>query len=106
VDDGAVEAALNRDELSVVEAVFVFEAPLPRLPLISSNMFSSLRIGEVFGLPIVVLTDFAPPSKDLLVPSGRSKTLNDGSATGASWRSSRAFAVDFRRPKPLGNLGI
>jgi hypothetical protein len=29
VDDGAVDAALKRDELSVVEAVLVLEAPLP-----------------------------------------------------------------------------
>src|SRR4051812_31399799 len=29
VEDGAVEAALRRDELSVVDAVFVLEAPLP-----------------------------------------------------------------------------
>lgn len=29
IDDGAVDAALNREELSVVEAEFVFEAPLP-----------------------------------------------------------------------------
>jgi hypothetical protein len=29
VDDGAVDAALRRDELSVVDAVFVLEAPLP-----------------------------------------------------------------------------
>jgi len=29
VEDGAVEAALKRDELSVVDAVFVLEAPLP-----------------------------------------------------------------------------
>jgi hypothetical protein len=29
IDDGAVDAALNREELSVVEAVFVFDAPLP-----------------------------------------------------------------------------
>jgi hypothetical protein len=29
VDDGAVDAALRREELSVVDAVFVFEAPLP-----------------------------------------------------------------------------
>lgn len=29
VDDGAVDAALKRDELSVVDAVLVFEAPLP-----------------------------------------------------------------------------
>ena len=29
VDDGAVDAALRREELSVVEAVFVLEAPLP-----------------------------------------------------------------------------
>lgn len=29
VEDGAVEAALRREELSVVDAVFEFEAPLP-----------------------------------------------------------------------------
>lgn len=29
VDDGAVDAALNLDELSVVDIVFVFDAPLP-----------------------------------------------------------------------------
>lgn len=29
VDEGAVEVALSRDELSVVDAVFVFDAPLP-----------------------------------------------------------------------------
>ena len=29
VDEGAVDAALNLDELSVVDAVFVLEAPLP-----------------------------------------------------------------------------
>ena len=29
VEEGAVEVALNRDELSVVDTVFVFEAPLP-----------------------------------------------------------------------------
>jgi hypothetical protein len=29
VDDGAVEVALNREELSVVDAVLVLEAPLP-----------------------------------------------------------------------------
>lgn len=28
-DEGAVDAALNREELSVVDAVFVLEAPLP-----------------------------------------------------------------------------
>lgn len=28
VDEGVVDAALNRDELSVVEMVLVFEAPL------------------------------------------------------------------------------
>jgi hypothetical protein len=29
VDEGAVDAALSREELSVVDAVFVLEAPLP-----------------------------------------------------------------------------
>lgn len=29
IDEGAVDAALNREELSVVDAVFVFDAPLP-----------------------------------------------------------------------------
>jgi hypothetical protein len=29
VEDGVVDAALSRDELSVVDAVFVLEAPLP-----------------------------------------------------------------------------
>lgn len=29
VDDGAVDAALRREELSVVDAVLVFDAPLP-----------------------------------------------------------------------------
>jgi len=29
VDEGAVDAALKREELSVVDAVFVLEAPLP-----------------------------------------------------------------------------
>jgi hypothetical protein len=29
VDDGAVDAALNREELSVVDMVLVLEAPLP-----------------------------------------------------------------------------
>jgi len=29
VEDGAVDAALSRDELSVVDTVFVLEAPLP-----------------------------------------------------------------------------
>jgi hypothetical protein len=43
VDEGAVDAALKREELSVVDAVFVLEAPLPRLPLIMpSNILSSL----------------------------------------------------------------
>lgn len=42
VDEGAVEAALSRDELSVVDAVFVFDAPLPLYQV-------SLRILE--GIP-------------------------------------------------------
>lgn len=29
VDEGAVDAALNREELSVVDIVLVLEAPLP-----------------------------------------------------------------------------
>lgn len=37
VDDGAVDAALRREELSVVDAVFVFEAPLP-LHTVSSEI--------------------------------------------------------------------
>lgn len=29
MEDGVVDAALSRDELSVVDAVFVLDAPLP-----------------------------------------------------------------------------
>lgn len=53
------------------------------------------------------LVNFTPP---LNVPGEgvRSKTLNEGSTKGfVAARSSRAFAVDFRRPlNGFGNFGI
>lgn len=77
--------------------------------MISSNMFSSLCevLGRAVGNVVVVaLLIFTPPSNDLLVSSDLSNTLKEGSATGETCISSKAFAVDFRRPNPLGNLGI
>lgn len=82
-----------------------------RFPLIiPSNIFSSW-VWDVLGLskgpsPDIAFFIFIPPSKDLLPPSGRSNTLNECSTAGTSGTSSKTFAVDFRRPKPLGNLGI
>lgn len=71
-----------------------------------TNMLSSSKWdnGVLPDGAVAVFLNAAPPSKDLPV-SGRSKTLKECSA-GASAMSSNAFAVDFRRPKPLGNLGI
>lgn len=43
VDEGAVDAALNREESSVVDAVFVLEAPLP-LHKVSIRYASKNRI--------------------------------------------------------------
>ena len=130
VEDAAVEAALRRDELSVVDAVLLLEPPLPlrtvssffpvsiwwvpnRCPFIMpSNMFPSLC--DVFGLEaggggrwlVVAFDSFTPPSNDLLLPSGLSNTLKVDSVTGTAWTSSNAFPDDFRREKPLGNLGM
>jgi hypothetical protein len=47
VDEGAVDAALRRDELSVVDAVFVFDAPLP-LFYSQSHIHTNLEILVVF----------------------------------------------------------
>jgi len=106
VEDGAVEAALRRDELSVVDAVLLFDAPLPlrtvssllpdltmwvpdRFPFtMPSNMFPSLC--DVLGLAadgggrwvLAAFDNFTPPSNDLLLPSGLSNTLNVDSDTG------------------------
>lgn len=106
-DEGAVEAALSREELSVVEEVFVLEAPLPRLLPIFTNILSSSKCGNGFFASGAVATfpNFTPPSKELLPVPGRSKTLNECSA-GASATSSNTFVDDFRRPNPFGNLGI
>jgi hypothetical protein len=48
VDDGAVEAALNRDELSVVDAVFVFEAPLPLY-----NVSIRIQAGRIWAISML-----------------------------------------------------
>jgi len=84
-----------------------------RFPFIMpSNMFPSLCdvLGLVVGgggrLPLAAFDNFTPPSNDLLAPSGLSKTLKVDSATGRAWTSSNAFPDDFRREKPLGNLGM
>lgn len=63
IDEGAVDAALNREELSVVDAVFVFDAPLPRLTVLTfmpSKRLSSLCESAV---PLA-LANLTPPSKD------------------------------------------
>jgi hypothetical protein len=58
VEDGAVDAALSRDELSVVDAVFVLEAPLPlddrqRLSTERRNTHESRRFKCHSDLPYV-----------------------------------------------------
>ena len=48
VEDGAVDAALKRDELSVVDAVFVLEAPLPLHKVSLHEFHARYRRGDQF----------------------------------------------------------
>ena len=69
--------------------------------MLSGYGSSELRLGFPPDSPIYCF-NAADPSKDLLLPCGRSKTLKEGS--GAGLISSNAFPEDFRRANPFGNL--
>lgn len=111
-DDGAVDALLCRDELSVEVVFVVLEEPLPRLFLRSAKMLSSRPnvsgMTDVLGAKCEFLAaNLAPPSNPACFPpapaSVRSNTRKDGPAT---WALSRVSAVDFRLLKAIGNLGM
>lgn len=110
-DDGAVEALLCLDELSVDVVFVVLEEPLPRFVFRSAKMLSSrLAVSgttDVLGAKEFLAANLAPPSNPegcFAAPiSDRSNTRKDGPAI---WALSRLSAVDFRLPKATGNLGI
>lgn len=123
-EDGAVEALLLRDELSVRVVLVVFEEPLPleakstrvsrekrqartyRFDLRPANMLSSAVTSEAVGLwsEWVVDVSLMPPSNGFAdTTSVRSRTRKEG-PVGAAF--SRLSAVDLRLPKATENLGM
>lgn len=108
-DEGAVEALLCREELSVDVPFVVLEMLLPRLILRSANMLSSapkstrfVLTGNDFDLDIL-----APPSNDRPVSiSERSITRKDGASGDVLGAFSRTSAADFRLLKATENLGM
>jgi hypothetical protein len=63
-EEGAVEALLWREEVSVDVVCVVLDKPLPRFAFISENMLSSWKSGlaSIAPLALAILT---PPSNDL-----------------------------------------
>lgn len=105
-EDGAVEALLLRDELSVRVVLVVFEEPLPRFDLRPANMLSSAVTSEAVGLwsEWVVDVSLMPPSNGFAdTTSVRSRTRKEG-PVGVAF--SRLSAVDLRLPKATENLGM
>ena len=63
MDEGAVDAALSREELSVVDAVFVLEAPLPLYRV-------SINPPQAVVHLATSLTDYFPSSQTYFLPPG------------------------------------